>query len=82
MSGLAQALGESTPHASSYRELTMRARQEAPPCHAEPLTPEQAQALDGLTDALRKLAAAFGKDASHYANAPLPEPELRVRPPL
>ena len=82
MSGLAQALGESTPHASSYRELTMRAREEAPPCHAGPLTPDEAQALDGLTDALRKLAAAFGKDASHYANAPLPEPELRVRPPL
>jgi predicted acylesterase/phospholipase RssA len=82
MPGLAQALGESIPHASSYQELTERARQQAPPCHAEALTPQEAQALDGLTDAMRKVTAAFGEDAPHYPNAPLPEPELRVRPPL
>jgi hypothetical protein len=82
MRGLAQALGEDIPHASSYQELTARAQQQAPPCHAEPLTSEEAHALDALTDALRKVAGAFGTDAAHYTNAPFPEPELRVRPPL
>jgi len=82
MPGLNQALGANISHASSYQELTARAKQQAPPCHAEPLTPEEAHALDALTDALRKVADAFGKDAPNYANAPFPEPELRVRPPL
>lgn len=82
MPGLAQALGASIAHASSYQELTARARQQAPPCHADPLTPEEAHALDALTDALRNAAEAFNKNAASYANAPLPEPALRVRPPL
>jgi predicted acylesterase/phospholipase RssA len=82
MSGLLQALGDDIPHASSYLQLTERARQQAPPCHDEPLTADEARALDALTDALRKVTDAFGADAPRYPNTPLPEPELRVRPPL
>jgi len=82
MPGLIQALGSSIPHASSYQELTERSRQQAPPCHSDPLSPEEALALDALTEALLRVADAFAKNASHYANSPLPQPELRVRPPL
>lgn len=82
MPGLAQALGENIPHASSYDELTASAEQEAPPRHRAALTPTEIRALDALTDALRNVAQAFAKDAQDYPNTPLPEPELRVRPPL
>jgi predicted acylesterase/phospholipase RssA len=82
MSGLAQALGENIPHASPYAELTGSAAHEAPPCHSAALTAVEIRALDALSDALRNLAQAFGRDARDYPNTPLPEPELRVRPPL
>ena len=82
MPGLAQALGENIPHASSYDELTASAEQEAPPRHRAALTPTEIRALDALTDALRNVAQAFAKDAQDYPNTPLPKPELRVRPPL
>jgi hypothetical protein len=82
MAGLAQALGQNIPHASSYQELTERAGREAPPCHSAPLTREETEALDALTDALRRLADAFGRDGADYPYAPFPQPVLRVRPPL
>jgi predicted acylesterase/phospholipase RssA len=82
MAGLAQALGQNIPHASSYQELTERAGREAPPCHSAPLTREETEALDALTDALRRLADAFGRDGADYSDAPFPQPVLRVRPPL
>jgi len=82
MPGLIQALGSSIPHASSYQELTERSKEQEPPCHSGPLTSEETLALEALTDALRRVADAFAKNAPHYANTPLPQPELRVRPPL
>ena len=82
MAGLAQALRPSIPHASSYQELTARAQATAPPCHDHALTPEQVRSLDALTYALQDVAAAFSKSAEDYPNAPVPQPELRVRPPL
>jgi predicted acylesterase/phospholipase RssA len=82
MAGLAQALRLDIPHASSYEELTTRAQAAAPPCHDNPLTAQETCSLDALTDALRAVAEAFGKSAAAYPNAPVPQPELRVRPPL
>ena len=70
MPGLIQALGGSIAHASSYEELTERSRQQAPPCHSGPLTRAETQALDALTDALRRLADAFGRDGASYPDAP------------
>jgi predicted acylesterase/phospholipase RssA len=82
MPGLLQALGNAIPHASSYAQLTERAREQAPPCHDRALTADEIRALDALTDALRGLSDAFGASAQRYPNTPLPQPELRVRPPL
>jgi predicted acylesterase/phospholipase RssA len=82
MAGLAQALGQNIPHASSYQELTQRAAREAPPCHVAPLAREETEALDALTDALSRIAYAFGQNGAGYPDAPFPQPELRMRPPL
>lgn len=80
--GVFGGLNNSVPHSKSYRELIQLAIGSAPPGHDEPLTPEQAVAVEALITALNGLAVAFGTSAPGYPNDPLPQPDLRVRPPL
>jgi predicted acylesterase/phospholipase RssA len=77
-----RALGSSVPHSRSYADLITHAEANAPPGHAAPLTAQQTQALTQLSAALESMALAFAATVPNYPNEPLPEPELRVRPPL
>jgi hypothetical protein len=76
---LQRALGPAVPHSNSYDQLIALASATAPPGHESPLTESQIQSLKQLKHALDDAAREFGTAAPNYANAPLPEPELRAR---
>jgi hypothetical protein len=82
LTGLGVALDERLPHATSYDELIAQSMAEAPPGHDQPLTSAQADALRNLIEALRKVSDEFRAHPQGYSHTPVPEPELRIRPPL
>jgi predicted acylesterase/phospholipase RssA len=79
IAGLQRALGPDVLHSNSYDQLIALASATAPPGHESPLTEPQIQSLKQLKHALDDAAREFGTAAPNYANAPLPEPELRAR---
>ena len=82
ISGLSRALGANLPWTTSYQNLITDSQKSAPPGHAAKLRDEQVRALQGLIQSLDEVAKAFASHSTSYSNVPLPEPELRVRPPL
>jgi hypothetical protein len=80
--GLAIALGPDVAHATSYDELVRQSGERAPPGHSEKLTPAEVAALQALLDSLKNLASEFASHSQQYSHTPIPEPELRIRPPL
>jgi predicted acylesterase/phospholipase RssA len=82
LAGLSRALGAHVPWTTSYQDLLAGAQQSSPPGHEAKLTEEQMYALRRLTESLNDVAKIFAKHSPGYPNTPLPEPELRVRPPL
>ena len=53
-----------------------------PPGYEEPMTKEQCQELEAFVTVLRDLATALTTPARPIPSNPIPNPELRVRPPL
>lgn len=83
--GVLNALDPLCPHVTSYAQLIKRAAQpNAPPPagYENPLTPAQAQALNQVLQALDSLVTTMSTPHLASAFKPMPNPELRVRPPL
>jgi hypothetical protein len=80
--GLAIALGPDVGHATSYDDLVRQSGETAPPGHSEKLSPSEVAALQALLDSLKNLASEFARHSQQYSHTPIPEPELRIRPPL
>jgi hypothetical protein len=88
--GILEAFDDKTAHATDFVTLIDRAMQvnagdsvQNPPAGFESsLTPEQAQALKEAMEALKQLMVTLGNSAAQSAFRAIPEPELRVRPPL
>lgn len=80
--GLGIALGPNVAHSTSYQQLIAASTTTTPPGHDAPLTTAQAAALTDLVQALQQLTAAFRQHSASYSHTPVPEPELRIRPPL
>jgi predicted acylesterase/phospholipase RssA len=80
--GMERALGASVPHSVSYDDLIALSRLSAPPGHNAPVTSGQSDALRLLKEALEAIAQEFELHAADYPNSPIPEVDLRVRPPL
>ena len=80
--GMARALGPDVPHSQAYDDLIRDSATTAAPCHDSPLQVRQEQALRDLKQALENLSNVYNLTAPAYPNEPLPDPDLRVRPPL
>lgn len=80
--GLAVALAPNVAHSTSYDSLVQKSTQSAPPGRETPLTAGQAAELGALIQALRDLIKQFDQNSKEYSHSPVPEPELRIRPPL
>jgi hypothetical protein len=78
--GVAAAL-RSTAHATSYARMISDAQADAPFGHRAPLSAREANELGAILSELRALAASNAAHAASYSVRPIPEPELRVRPP-
>jgi predicted acylesterase/phospholipase RssA len=89
-SGIRHALDPNCAHATDFRTLIARAKQsyggkgakEPPAGFEEPLTPKQAKALEDAMDALERLVNTLSDPNTQSVFRAIPEPELRVRPPL
>jgi predicted acylesterase/phospholipase RssA len=80
--GVKLALQPSLPHATSYPDLVLGAKTEAPAGHDLPLTDLQRKALDDILQLCNRAACDIALYSNEYRPKPIPEPELRVRPPL
>jgi predicted acylesterase/phospholipase RssA len=88
--GILHALAPACAHATDFGTLINKATQsnvddgaqEPPAGFEEPLTPEQAKALQNAMGALKQLMATLGNPDAQSVFRAIPEPELRVRPPL
>jgi predicted acylesterase/phospholipase RssA len=88
--GVVAALSQTCGHATDFSRLLdkmMQAtyedgRPKPPPGYEEPMTQEQRRKLDAFVTALRDLATAMTTLAQPIPFKPIPNPELRVRPPL
>ncbi|MGZ5027269.1 MAG: patatin-like phospholipase family protein [Methylobacter sp.] len=88
--GILEAFDGKTAHATDFVTLIDRAvqsnagngAQPSPPGFEAPLTLDQAKALKKAMKALRQLMVTIGDPAAQSAFRAIPEPELRVRPPL
>ncbi|MGB0126613.1 MAG: patatin-like phospholipase family protein [Rhodocyclaceae bacterium] len=84
--GIQSALGNCGPHATALKTIIDEAAKPAPanggpPAGYEaPLTQQEAEALKAMLDAILQLAIASQAAPCNFT--PIPEPELRVRPPL
>jgi predicted acylesterase/phospholipase RssA len=76
------ALRDRLPDTSSYASLASRAASTAMPGHHEPFTPEEVTAINTLIALMRETARQILAHTSVYSPVPIPDPELRVRPPL
>jgi hypothetical protein len=82
MPGVELALGESVPHSTSYMDLAQRARRQTMFGHSAPLTDSEYGALITLLELLEASAREILRLTTIYAPVPIPDPELRVRPPV
>lgn len=88
--GILEAFNGKASHATDFVTLIDSAVQsnagngdQNPPAGFEaPLTPEQAKALKEAMEALEQLMVTLGNPAAQSVFRAIPEPELRVRPPL
>jgi hypothetical protein len=83
--GVLTALDPALPHATPLQTLIARAGDSSaePPAGCEaPLTAEQQQALLTVVDALHRLVRTLATPGRGTGFQPVPQPELRVRPPL
>jgi hypothetical protein len=88
--GILHALDAHCAHATDFDTLIARATQsnggngaqEPPAGFEKPLTPEQAKALQDAKGALKRLMKTLGDPSTQSVFRAIPEPELRVRPPL
>lgn len=88
--GILNALDSRCAYATDFGTLISRATQsndgnsaQKPPAGFEaPLTTEQAKALEYAVDALKQLMTTLGNPDAQSVFRAIPEPELRVRPPL
>ncbi len=88
--GILNALDSTCAHATDFGTLISRATQsndgnsaQVPPAGFEaPLTMEQAKALEYAVDALKQLMTTLSNPDAQSVFRAIPEPELRVRPPL
>jgi hypothetical protein len=76
------ALRDRLPDTSSYASLASRAASTAMPGHHEPFTPEEVTAINTLIALMRETARQILAHTTVYSPVPIPDPELRVRPPL
>jgi hypothetical protein len=79
--GVADAFGH-FPHATSYQDLIDQGKQALRPGHQAHLTKNEVNALLAIIAALKSLSATFHQQSAAYSFEPIPESELRVRPPL
>jgi predicted acylesterase/phospholipase RssA len=82
IAGMGRALEPTVPYSHPYDDLIAQSKFSVPPDHDSPLNEDQTEALRLLKAALEGVAIAFGVSAPKYPNAPLPQPDLRVGPPL
>ena len=88
--GLASALSPTCGHATDFSILLDDAMNATdgkgipipPPGYEGPMSKEQRQALEQIVDALKVLAGAMTVQTPPIPFKPIPNPELRVRPPL
>lgn len=89
--GILRAMSPGWPYATDFDRLIANAvrpdgndnsDQALPPGFGEPLTEKQAEALRKAMDALKQLMETLGTSEAQSAFKAIPEPELRVRPPL
>lgn len=84
------ALDPRARHVTALHDLLQRmqsttdpdGRPQAPPGFEAPITVDQREALLQAIDALGRFATAFGPEVERVPFKPIPNPELRVRPPL
>ena len=82
MPGVELALRTHLPVTSSYDSLATRAQTSEMPGHDQKLTPAEAAALNDLIKLMRDTATQILRYTKQYSPKPIPDPELRVRPPL
>jgi hypothetical protein len=78
--GVEAALGL-TAHATPYATMVANATTASPFGHKTPLSAGEANELGAILAELRALAASNATHSATYSVRPVPEPELRVRPP-
>lgn len=89
-SGVVGALNPTCGHATDFStlfDIMMNAKDKdgnplSPPGYEAPMTKEQCQELEAFVTELRDLASAMTTQARPIPFKPIPNPELRVRPPL
>ncbi len=82
MPGVALALRAELPGTTSYDDLLARAARERMPGHDAPLTPQEVAALRNLLGLMLATANTIIRETEDYSPQPIPDPEIRVRPPL
>ena len=82
MPGVELALRSSVPNTTSYADLVAASEASAMPGHDDPLTDDEAKALHRLLSLMQSTAAEMEQETATYSPKPIPDPELRVRPPL
>jgi predicted acylesterase/phospholipase RssA len=80
--GLGIALSPNVAHAKPFDQLISESLTSVPPGHSKSLDLDEVKALSAMVESLRKLADDFAKNSKGYSHTPVPEPELRIRPPL
>lgn len=89
-SGVVGALSPTCGHATGFSALLDKmmhatdqdGRPKPPPGYEQPMTKEQRQELEAFVQALQGLAAYLANPEQLIPFKPIPNPELRVRPPL
>lgn len=77
-----QAFDPALPHATSYDALIERYRSQPAPGHEKKLTPAEVDAIDKILKLFSDAARDMAVYSADYLPKPIPEPALRVRPPL
>ena len=82
MESVQLALRDDLPHTTSYTLLAQRAATTAMPGHDAALPGDQAASLTDLLLLMGATAKSILEHTKVYSPRPVPDPELRVRPPL
>jgi hypothetical protein len=81
MPGVEVAMRRNLPHTTSYADLAHHAARQVPG-GSDSLSPKKVADLNRLLALIEQTAKVLGPEAEAFDAKPIPDPELRVRPPL